>query len=76
VVRVLIIDNDPDICLFFETIFEKMGCETVSAKRINEAKKLSIGSNYDMYDFYSNNFASYVEDSTRDEGYYILFKSE
>jgi len=47
-IRVLIIDDDPDICLFFETILEKMGCETVTAKRINEAKKLSIRNNYDI----------------------------
>jgi len=48
VIRVLIIDDDPEICLFFEIIFEKMGCETVTAKRINEAKKLSIRSSYDI----------------------------
>jgi len=48
VIRVLIIDDDSEICLFFETILEKMGCKTVTAKRIKEAKKLSTKSPYDI----------------------------
>ncbi|MDA8136395.1 MAG: sigma-54 dependent transcriptional regulator [Desulfobacteraceae bacterium] len=47
-IRVLIIDDDPKICLFFETLLEKMGCETVSAKRISEAKMLSSTDDFDI----------------------------
>jgi len=46
--RVLIIDDDPNICLFFETLLAKMGCKTFTAKRVNEAKTLSSQNNFDI----------------------------
>jgi two-component system, NtrC family, response regulator len=47
-IRVLIVDDDPEICLFFETVLGKMGCETAVAKRINEAKMLSSRNRFDI----------------------------
>ncbi len=47
-IRVLIVDDDPKICLFFETVLEKMGCETATAKRIDEAKTLSRRDRFDI----------------------------
>jgi DNA-binding response OmpR family regulator len=47
-IRVLIVDDDPRICMFFETVLEKMGCETLTAKRISEAKTLSNENNFDI----------------------------
>ncbi|MDM8537095.1 sigma-54 dependent transcriptional regulator [Desulfobacterales bacterium HSG17] len=47
-IHILIVDDDPKICMFFETILEKMGCETVTAKRIKEAKILSNENNFDI----------------------------
>ncbi len=47
-IRVLIVDDDSKICLFFETVLEKMGCETITAKRINEAKALSSKNDFDI----------------------------
>lgn len=46
--RVLIIDDDPNICLLFETILAKMGCETFTAQRINEAKAISLQNEFDL----------------------------
>nr|WP_319396851.1 sigma-54 dependent transcriptional regulator [uncultured Desulfobacter sp.] len=46
--RILIIDDDPNICLFFETLLEKMDCETYTAKTINEAKALSRRNEFDI----------------------------
>ena len=46
--RVLIVDDDPNICLFFETLLEKMDCETYTAKRVDEAKALSLQNAYDL----------------------------
>ncbi len=47
-IHILIVDDDPKICMFFETILEKMGCETVTAKRISEAKALSSKNDFDI----------------------------
>ena len=47
-IRVLIVDDDPKIRMFFETVLEKMGCETLTAKRISEAKTLSNENNFDI----------------------------
>jgi len=46
--RVLIIDDDPNICLFFETFLGKMGCETFTAKKLNDAKALSCQNDFDI----------------------------
>nr|WP_319495344.1 sigma-54 dependent transcriptional regulator [uncultured Desulfobacter sp.] len=46
--RVLIVDDDPNICLFFETLLENMDCETYTAKRVDEAKALSRQNAYDL----------------------------
>jgi DNA-binding response OmpR family regulator len=46
--RVLIVDDDPNICLFFETLLEKMDCETYTAKRVDDAKALSLQNAYDL----------------------------
>ncbi|SLM28005.1 Sigma-54 dependent DNA-binding response regulator [Desulfamplus magnetovallimortis] len=47
-IRVLIVDDDSKICLFFETVLERMGCETVTAKRISEAKKFTAKEAFDI----------------------------
>lgn len=46
--RVLIIDDDPNICLFLETVLANMGCETFTAKRIDEARALSSQNDFDI----------------------------
>ncbi len=46
--RVLIIDDDPNICLFFETVLAKMDCDTFTANRIKDAKALSCENNFDI----------------------------
>ena len=46
--RVLIIDDDPNICLFFETVLAKMDCDTFTANRIEDAKALSSQNNFDI----------------------------
>ena len=46
--RILIIDDDPKICLFFETLLHKMGHTTVTANRIDEGKKLSQTNSFDL----------------------------
>jgi len=46
--RVLIVDDDPNICLFFETLLEKMDCETYTANRVDDAKALSLQNTYDL----------------------------
>ena len=47
-IRVLVIDDDPKICLFFETVLKKMDCVAFTARRINEAKVLSSQNDFDI----------------------------
>nr|WP_320190438.1 sigma-54 dependent transcriptional regulator [uncultured Desulfobacter sp.] len=46
--RVLIIDDDPNIRLFFEALLAKMDCETFTAKSVKEAKALSGQNDFDI----------------------------
>lgn len=45
---VLIIDDDPDICLFFETLLGKMGCHAFTAQSVKEATVLSRRNDFDI----------------------------
>ncbi len=47
-IRVLIVDDDTKICLFFETVLKKMGCDTFTANKIAEATALSQSNDFDI----------------------------
>ncbi len=47
-INVLIIDDDPDICFFFETVLEEMECHTHTANRIKDAKELNGRLSFDL----------------------------
>ncbi|WP_320043484.1 sigma-54 dependent transcriptional regulator [uncultured Desulfobacter sp.] len=46
--RALIIDDDPNIRLFFETLLEKMDCKTFTAETAKEAEALSTQNDFDI----------------------------
>ena len=47
-INILIIDDDQDICLFFETVLQEVECRTYTANRLEEAKKINNRYSFDL----------------------------
>ncbi|WDP90277.1 MAG: sigma-54-dependent Fis family transcriptional regulator [Desulfobacter sp.] len=47
-IHVLIVDDDPEICLFFETVLTKMGCAFYTANTVRAAESLNKRCSFDI----------------------------